>query len=143
MEIVKHQDLYCKLETQLFVWDTLLETWRPISSIGWNGYTITYDDHEYKKDIFSSSYAYGSPEMKELCKKLNIFIDKQKYSEDIHKLFTKSEFFYDRKLEFLPSCQNIKTKESWKRYLHYSGTTNKTLRKFIDCRKTRRLLKQK
>jgi hypothetical protein len=138
MDLVKCGHLYCKLETQLFVWDTLWETWRPISAVGWNGREITFDDREYKQDIFDSAYGFGSQEMKSLCEKLNAFIDRTKYSEDVQKFFTKPEFFFDRKLEFLPSCTNLRTKESWKKYLQYSGSTSKTLRKFVDGRKTRR-----
>ena len=76
--------------------------------------------------------------MKSLCEKLTEFVDRTKYTEDIQKLFTKPEFFYDRKIEFLPTCQNLKTKDSWKRLLKYTKTSNRTLRKFIDSRKTRR-----
>jgi hypothetical protein len=138
MDVVKCGELYCKLEFQLFVWDTTWEIWRPISAVGWNGHTITFDDHHYKKDIFDSAYGFGSEEMKALCEKLTEFVDRTKYTEDIQKLFTKPEFFYDRKIEFLPSCTNLKTKDSWKRLLKYTKTSNRTLRKFIDSRKTRR-----
>jgi hypothetical protein len=144
MDVIKHQELYCKLEFQLFVWDTSWEIWRPISAVGWNGSKITYDDHEYKKDIFDPWYGFGSSEMKELCKKLTAFIDRTKYTENIDKLFKYPEFLYDRKIGFLDICQlNLKTKESWRAYLNYLGTKNKTLRKFVDNRKTRRLLKRK
>jgi hypothetical protein len=143
MDVIKHQDLYCKLEFQLFVWDTSWELWRPISAVGWDGNKITYDDHEYKKDIFDPWYGFGSPEMKELCKKITAFIDRSKYTEDIDKLFKYPEFLYDRKIGFLDICQNLKTKESWRAYLKYLGKKNKTLRKFNDNKKTRRLLKEK
>jgi hypothetical protein len=117
MDVIKHEELYCKLQFQLFVWDTSWELWRPISAIGWNGTKITYDDHEYKKDIFDAYYGFGSQEMKDLCKKLTEFIDREKYTEDIEKLFDYPEFLYDRKIGFLQSCLDIKTKESWKKYL--------------------------
>jgi len=142
MDVIKHQDLYCKLEFQLFLWDTSWEIWRPITKVGWSGTKITYDDYEYKKDIFDQWYGFGSLEMKELCKKLTAFIDRSKYTENIEKLFD-PEFFYDRKVGFLDSCSDIKTKESWRAYLKYLGTKNKTLRRFNDNRKTRRLLKEK
>jgi hypothetical protein len=139
MDVVKCGELYCKLDFQLFLWDTTWEIWRPISAVGWDGYQITFDDRQYKKDIFDSAYGFGSEEMKELCQKLTEFVDRTKYSEDVHKLFSKAEFFFDRKLELLPSCTNLRTKESWKKYLQYSGSTSRTLRKYVDCRKTRRL----
>lgn len=138
MDVVKYGELYCKLEFQLFVWDTLWEIWRPISAVGWDGYAITFDDDQYKQDIFDPAYGFGSQEMKSLCKKLTAFIDRTKYTEDIQKLFTKPEFFYDRKIEFLPSCINLKTKDSWKRLLQYTKTSNRTLRNRVDSRKTRR-----
>jgi hypothetical protein len=138
MDVIKHEELYCKLQFQLFLWDTGWEIWRPISAIGWNGSKITYDDYEYKKNIFDPYYGFGSLEMKELCKKLTDFVDRSNYTEDIEKLFSRPEFFYDRKIEFLQGCVNIRTKESWKQLLNYTKTSNRTLRKFVDCKKTLR-----
>jgi len=139
MEIIKHRELYCKLETQLFLWDTSWEIWRPIIKIGWNGYEITYDDHKYKQDIFDSFYGFGSSEMKDLCKKLTSFIDRSKYTENIEILFSYPEFLYDRKIGFLDSClNNEKTKESWRKYLKYMNQKSRTLRKFLDNKKTKR-----
>jgi hypothetical protein len=82
--------------------------------------------------------------MKDLCKKLTDFIDRSNYTEDIEKLFINSDFLYDRKIEMLEICpdKNLKTKESWKSYLKYLGIKNKTLRRFINNKKTRRLLKR-
>ena len=145
MDVIKHQELYCKLQFQLFLWDTGWEIWRPITKIGWSGTKITYDDHKYKKDIFDPYYGFGSLEMKDLCKKLTDFIDRTKYTEDIEKLFIYPEFLYDRKIEFLEMCPqiNLKTKQSWQKYLKYMNQKSRTLRKFTDTRKTRRLLKEK
>jgi hypothetical protein len=140
MDVIKHEELYCKLQFQLFLWDTGWEIWRPISAIGWNGSKITYDDYEYKKNIFDPYYGFGSLEMKELCKKLTDFVDRTNYTEDIEKLFDYPEFLYDRKIRFLDCCPqlNIKTKESWHKYLKYMNQKSRTLRKFIDCKKTLR-----
>jgi hypothetical protein len=137
MNVIKHEELYCKLEFQLFVWDSGWETWRPITKIGWNGSKITYDDRKYKKDIFDPWYGFGSSDMKDLCKKLTDFIDRQKYTENIESLF-EGEFLYDRKIGFLDSCSDIKTKQSWQKYLKYMNQKSKTLRKFTDSRKTLR-----
>jgi hypothetical protein len=137
MIVIKHEELYCKLEFQLFIWDSSWELWRPITKIGWSGTKITYDDKKYKKDIFDPWYGFGSSEMKELCKKLTTFIDRSKYQENIESLF-EGEFLYDRKIGFLDSCSPIKTKESWHKYLKYMNQKSKTLRKFIDNKKTLR-----
>lgn len=138
MNVIKHEELYCKLEFQLFLWDSAWELWRPITKVGWSGSKITYDDTKYKKDIFDPWYGFGSSEMKDLCKKLTDFINRTKYSENIESLFEYPEFLYDRKIGFLDSCSDIKTKHSWQKYLKYLGTKNKTLRKFTDNKKTRR-----
>jgi hypothetical protein len=143
LEVIKHNELYCKLDFQIFIWDSGWDFWRPITKVGWNGFEITYDDSKYKKNIFDPDYGFGSSEMKELCKKLNDFIDKENFTSNIEKLFDYPEFLYDRKIGFLDSCSNIKNKDSWKKYLKYIGQSSKTLRKFIDCRKTRRLLIRK
>jgi hypothetical protein len=137
LEVIKHNELYCKLDFQVFVWDSGWDFWRPVTKVGWNGSEITYDDSEYKKDIFDPSYGFGSSEMKELCKKLNDFIDKEKFTSNIEILFD-LEFLYDRKIGFLDSCSDIKTKDSWKKYLKYMGQTSRTLRRFVDNRKTKR-----
>ena len=137
MIVIKHEELYCKLEFQLFIWDSSWEMWRPITKVGWSGTKITYDDKKYKKDIFDPWYGFGSSEMKELCKKLTTFIDRSKYKENIESLF-EGEFLYDRKIGFLESCFPIKTKESWHKYLKYMNQKSKTLRKIIDNKKTLR-----
>lgn len=137
MIVIKHEELYCKLEFQLFIWDSSWEMWRPITKVGWSGTKITYDDRKYKKDIFDPWYGFGSSEMKELCKKLTTFIDRSKYQENIESLF-EGEFLYDRKIGFLESCSPIKTKESWHKYLKYMNQKSKTLRKFVDNKKTLR-----
>jgi hypothetical protein len=137
MIVIKHEELYCKLEFQLFIWDSSWELWRPITKVGWSGTKITYDDKKYKKDIFDPWYGFGSSEMKELCKKLTTFIDRSKYQENIESLF-EGEFLYDRKIGFLDSCSPIKTKESWHKYLKYMNQKSKTLRKFVDNKKTLR-----
>jgi len=137
MIVIKHEELYCKLEFQLFIWDSSWEMWRPITKVGWSGTKITYDDKKYKKDIFDPWYGFGSSEMKELCKKLTTFIDRSKYQENIESLF-EGEFLYDRKIGFLESCSPIKTKESWHKYLKYMNQKSKTLRKFVDNKKTLR-----
>ena len=138
MNVIKHEELYCKLEFQLFIWDSAWELWRPITRVGWSGIKITYDDRKYKKDIFDPWYGFGSAEMKELCKKLTAFIDREKYTENIESLFEYPEFVYDRKISFLDSCSSIKTKESWHKYLKYMNQKSKTLRKFIDNKKTKK-----
>jgi len=142
MDVIKHQDtFYLNLKGSLFLWDSTWDLWRPITSIGWNGNEITYNDSDYKKDIFNEWYGFNCKEMKDLCIKLTKLIDKTKFTENIELLFVKKEIFFDRKIEFLNSCKlknSLKSIQSWKLYLKYLGLKNKTLRTFKDTKKTKK-----
>ena len=63
--------LYGKVGSQLFVWESEWETFRPIDAIGWNGREITHAD-SYRKNIFDRWYGFGSEEMKKVCKRLRL-----------------------------------------------------------------------
>jgi hypothetical protein len=47
-----------------------VDSFRPISKVGWNGSRIAVDDSLYKKDLFSPYYGYESFEQKIECRRL-------------------------------------------------------------------------
>ena len=148
MDLYKFQDyLIGKLESQLFLWDSNWECFRPITNIGWNNNKITIDDYKFKNDLFSLTYGFG--EFKELCQKLSLEIDLSSYKiiEDIS-LISKNYLihFKDRKIPFLNEC-SLKSKNtiSWLKYLKYLNLKQRTLRKIhnnTNNRVTKRLLRK-
>jgi hypothetical protein len=140
MELIKHGELFGKLESQLFIWDSNWESFRPIEKIGWDGKNITYSDYKYKEDLFDPWYGYGSSEMKQLCKRLIEIVDLGKYSEDITILFKDTEWFRDRKVSLLPCAP--KSSSSWLKYIKYTKSKARTLRTFKHSKKTKRVMPQ-
>jgi len=136
MEVIKHKDnLYIKINGNIFVFDSSWEMFRPIEKLGWNGREITYSDSKFKKDIFSQWYGFGSENMKTVCTKLTNLV-KDGEEGDITK-FLNDEWFFDRKCSFLPCT--AKDLESWKSYIKYIGSKHRTIRRWNDNKKTKRI----
>jgi hypothetical protein len=138
MELIKFKgSIFGKLISNFFVWDSEWETLRPIEKIVWDGNKITIIDQKYKEDIFDPYYGFGSSEMKLLCRKLSDEIELD-ISESQTIPWLNEEWWYDRKCT-ISSCAS-RDKSSWIRFLKYTNTKHKTLRKHIDNRATKRLL---
>jgi len=139
MELVKFKGtLYGKLQTQLFIWEAAWDSFRPIECIGWNGKELVGVDTKYKEDIFSPWYGYGSPEMKELCRRLTD-ITELNVPESDSIPWIKGEWWRDRQCTFAFECSS-KSVQSWKRYIGYINSRCRTLRRHHDNRATKRLL---
>jgi len=138
MELINFKGtLYGKLESQLFVWEAAWDSFRPIESIGWNGKEIIGVDTKYKQDIFDPYYGYGSPEMKQLCRRLTDITELDVPESTIPWL--KGEFWRDRNCAFAFECSS-RSVQSWKNYIAYTNSRAKTLRKIPGNRITRRKL---
>lgn len=138
MEVINFKGtLYGKLENQLFVWEAAWDSFRPIESIGWNGKEIIGVDTKYKQDIFDPYYGYGSPEMKQLCRRLTDITELDVPESTIPWL--KGEFWRDRNCAFAFECSS-RSVHSWKKYIGYMNSRAKTLRKIPGNRITRRKL---
>ena len=135
MELVKFKGaLYGKLKTQLFVWEPEWDSFRPVEKIAWNGKNIVAVDSLYKQDIFDPYYGYGSPEMKQLCRKLTDSTE----LEAPEKVPWFTEWWKDRYCNFTDCCP--RDTKSWKRFIEYTGSRAKTLRKRIETKKTKRVI---
>jgi hypothetical protein len=132
--------LYGKLESQLFVWEAAWDSFRPLERIGWNGKEIIGVDTKYKQDIFDPYYGFGSPEMKQLCRRLTD-ITELNIPESQTMPWVKGEWWRDRDCSFAFECSS-KSVQSWKRYIGYLNSKHKTLRKHFDRRATKRLLRK-
>ena len=139
MEVCKFKDrIYGNLSGQLFVWESEWDSFRPIQSIGWNGKELVAIDTIYKIDIFSPWYGYGSSEMKELCKRLTD-ITELNVPESGNIQWMKGEWWKDRQCSFAFAC-SPKTTDSWRRYVSYTNSRARTLRRHSENRATKRLL---
>jgi hypothetical protein len=139
MELTKFKGiLYGKLGGQQFIWDSEWDSFRPIESIGWNGKEIIGVDTKYKQDIFDPYYGYGSPEMKQLCRRLTD-ITELNVPESGNISWLKGEFWRDRNCSFAFECSS-RSVQSWKKYIGYMNSRAKTLRKIPGIRITRRKL---
>ena len=138
MELCKFKGtIYGKIQTQLFVWDSAWESFRPIDKIGWNGSEIVAVE-TFKKDIFDPYYGFGSEDMKQLCKRLTETTELPTEESD-HIPWLKGEWWRDRDCSFAHEC-TPRTTVSWNKYIHYMNSRAKTIRKHIHSRATKRLL---
>jgi hypothetical protein len=130
--------LYGKVGTQFFVWESSWETFRPIERIGWNGSRVVIADEMYKEDIFSPYYGFGSPEMKKVCRRLTEITEiGVPESESIPWL--DREWWRDRRCTFAFECSD-KSPTSWLKYIKYTNSKPRTLRRHNETRKTKRIL---
>jgi hypothetical protein len=144
--ILFHDRIYGKLYKKLYTFETTWDSFRPISGIGWNGKQLVPIDAEYKKDLFSQVYGYGSQEEKNKCQTLTQETELSEYSEmkDPISLWrwygeTNVKWWRDRPCVFRDPCVS-RDANSWKHYLKYLDSRAKTLRRPFHGRATKRLL---
>lgn len=141
-----HSHIYGKYNNQLFLFEPTWDLFRPIEKVGWNGHQYVPVDSKYKQDMFDDYYGYGSPEMKEVCKKLsnNINLEKANLLTDSVLFWkwcgeTEAKWWNDRACVFSSPCVSRDNTE-WKKYLYYLNVKAKTLRRAVRSRTTRRLV---
>ena len=147
MELILFQDrIYGKLNKKLYTFETTWDSFRPISGIGWNGKQLVPIDAEYKGDLFSPHYGYGSPEEKTECRRLTEETELSEHKElkdPIHVWRwygeTNVKWWRDRPCVFANPCVS-RDQHSWKYYLKYLEVRAKTLRRPFHGRATKRLL---
>ena len=144
--IIFHDRIYGKLNGKLYTFETVWDSFRPISGIGWNGKLLVPIDTQYKLDLFSSSYGYGNIDIKEECKRLTqeTELSETKEITDPIQLWrwyneTNIKWWRDRPCVFVSQCIS-RDIESWKKYLKYLDVRSKTLRRPYHGRATKRLV---
>jgi hypothetical protein len=139
-----HGRIYGKYLKQLFVFESIWDSFRPITSVGWNGHTFEVVDRQYKQEFLGKFYGYGSPEMKEVCRRLTETIelgDAPVITDPV--VFWKwlgvcdAKWWNDRPCVFASRCVD-RSKTSWKTYLSFLQTKPKTLRNSIVRMLTRK-----
>ena len=147
MELVQfHDRLYGKYKTHLYVFEPTWDSFRPITKVAWNGSQYEICDQEFKTNLFSEDYGYGSLEQRQICrvltqetelgnpKELTNSIDFWKWCGEIN-----VKWWRDRPVVFTSKCVS-KEINDWKKYLMYLNTKAKTLRRPFKGRLTRRLV---
>ena len=133
---------YAKIQNHLFIYDGTWGSFRPISKVGWNGSVFVAEDSEFKKDLFSPFYGFGSSEMKTTCKTLSGEDEAETITDPV--IFwrwcstTDVKWFKDRPAVFAQTCSEL----DWKTYLSYIGSKHRTLRRPPRGRMTRRLVRK-
>ena len=147
MEICSfHDRIYGKKDKQLFVFESIWDSFRPIEKVAWNGEAYTIIDSKFKTDLFDDHYGYGSLNMKALCRELTQNTELEEAKEITDPLLfwkwcgeTDAKWWFDRACVFTNSCVP-KDNKSWKSYIKYLQTKPKTLRRPLKGRMTRRLV---
>jgi hypothetical protein len=144
--ITFHDRIYGKLDNQLYTFETTWDSFRPINGIGWDGKRLVPIDGEYKTDLFSPVYGYGSPDIKAECRRLTQeteLSDAKEIRDPIHLWRWYGEknvkWWRDRPCVFANQCVS-RDSDSWKKYLKYLEVRAKTLRRPYHGRATKRLV---
>ena len=141
-----HDRIYGKCNGKLYTFETTWDSFRPISGIGWNGKQLVPIDAEYKTNLFSPDYGYGSVNEKAECRRLTQETELSETKEIKDPIYMwkwygekNVKWWKDRPCVFVSPCVSKDT-QSWKHYLKYLEVRAKTLRKPFKGRATKRLL---
>jgi hypothetical protein len=142
MELVRfRENIYGRLQNQLFLWEPTWDSFRPFERYAWNGSSF---EHVFiRTDIWDPFYGYGSSEMMHLCKKLleetelETATDVSTFDAFWTWCRTPTEWLRDRRCAFT-SCA-IKDAVSWKRMIASMHSKPKTIRHRIHSRATKRM----
>ena len=136
MSLSKFQDkTFLNYKNHWFLWEPSWESFRPITSVEWNGHSFVVNDREYCADPSDEWYGYGSSKLKQACEALNSL-----YTPNAPILETPAignvEWFRDRAVSLSPCAP--RDKESWKRMCRgrmHTCRTHTTLHKFTRRRR--------
>lgn len=147
MQLCEFRDtIYGKYKRYLFKFETTWDSFRPISYVGWNGTDFVTVDSDFKKDIFSPYYGYGTQQMKAVCKQLTLTTELGNAVAiadpvDFWKWCGQSQasWWRDRPCVFSSRCisRNI---SDWKQYISFLQSKPRTLRRNILRHRTKRLV---
>ena len=138
MSLVKVGDtVLLEFKTVWFLWEPAWESFRPITSLAWDGQALVLDDRAYCSDPLDPEYGYGDATMHELCTILSQMYPPKTARDGCLPAVGPKEWFFDRFLS-LTRCAP-RDKASWKRF--HKGRY-RTPRKAPKTRLTRRVRRQ-
>jgi hypothetical protein len=147
MELREFQDrIYAKKDGQLYVFESVWDSFRPIERVAWDGERYAILDSKYKLDLFDENYGYGTLAMKATCRQLTqeAELDEVKEIKEPLEFWkwsgeTTAKWWFDRACVFASPCVP-KDIDEWKKHLNYTQSRAKTIRRPLGGRMTKRLV---
>lgn len=144
MELVKfRENIYGRLSGKLFLWEPTWDSFRPFVRLGWDGSKLAHV-FPFVDNIWDPHYGYGSPEMKQLCRRL-MEETELSHAKDVISIEqfwmwckTPTIWWVDRPCVFTSACVP-RTQIDWKRYVYLLASKPRTRRHGVHPRMTRRL----
>ena len=114
MSVVKvGETVYLEVKSAWFVWESAWDSYRPVTSVAWDGTRVVTDDRAYCADPTDPLYGYGSAKMQELCTLLTKTYPPSLARPSILPAIGQPEWLYDRFVAMTPCAP--RDKASWKR----------------------------
>jgi hypothetical protein len=140
--IVFHDRIYKKHEGQLYVFESVWDSFRPIEKVAWNGEQFEIVDSKYKTNLFAENYGYGSLKQVSRTMTQETELGDAVEMKDPVAFWrwcgeTDVKWWKDRPVVFASKCVS---RDGWKTYLNYIESRAKTLRRPFKGRTTRRLV---
>jgi hypothetical protein len=115
MSLVKVGDtVLLQFKTVWFLWEPAWESFRPITSLAWDGEAVVLNDRAYCADPTDPLYGYGTAKMLEVCTLLTKTFRPTDARPGLLPAVGPQEWFYDRYLSLTPCAPRDRT--SWKRF---------------------------
>jgi hypothetical protein len=115
MSLVKVGDtVLLQFKTVWFLWESAWESFRPITSLAWDGEALVLNDRAYCADPTDPLYGYGTAKMREVCTLLTKSFRPTDARSGLLPAVGPQEWFYDRYLSLTPCAP--RDRASWKRF---------------------------
>jgi hypothetical protein len=107
------ETIYLQVKSAWFVWESAWDSYRPVTSVAWDGTRVVTDDRAYCADPTDPLYGYGSTKMQELCTLLTKTYPPTLARPSLLPAIGEPTWLYDRFVTLTPCAP--RDKASWKR----------------------------
>jgi hypothetical protein len=128
-----HGNLFGKVQKKVYVYEPTWDSFRPISKVAWNGSEFETLDSEFKQNMLSPFYGFGSAEQKAFCRKLAEETELENAPEiknpvDFWRWAGETEvsWWRDRPVVFASACVS-REGLGWKKYIKYLESKGRRL----------------
>ena len=108
------ETVYLDVKSSWFIWESAWDSYRPVTSVAWDGTRVVTDDRAYCADPTDPLYGYGSVKMQELCTLLTKTYPPSLARPSSLPAIGPPEWLYDRFLCLTPCAP--RDRASWKRF---------------------------